>query len=68
MGNPDLPSPSLMVVSGYGLEDFAMLLETGRALGDQKLGLMSQVAQGRLVSLTAEERRALYRYLHRFQG
>jgi cytochrome c553 len=62
--NPDFTSPDLRVVASYSAEAFARLLRTGVALGERKLGVMSERARNNLSHLTDSEIAALYSYLH----
>ena len=59
------PPPDLRMVAGYGLEQFRRLLQTGIAVGNRDVGLMSRVAQRRFVNLTDSEIDAVHRYLQR---
>ena len=62
--NPDFTSPSLRIVAAYSPEAFALLMRTGTALGDRKLGVMRTAARDNLSQLTDAEIAALYSYLH----
>lgn len=62
--NPDFTSPDLRVVASYSSEAFTRLLRTGVALGERKLGVMSERARNNLSHLTDSEIAALYSYLH----
>jgi mono/diheme cytochrome c family protein len=62
--NPDFTSPDLRIVAAYTPEAFITLLRTGVALGDRKLGVMSEQARAYLSHLTDAEIAALYSYLH----
>jgi cytochrome c553 len=62
--NPDFTSPDLRVVASYTPEAFARLLRTGIAVGDRKVGVMSEQARRNLSHLTDSEIAALYGYLH----
>lgn len=57
-------APDLAMVSAYSFEEFRRLMQTGVALGDRELPLMSGVARGRFVHFTEAELRSLYRFLH----
>ena len=56
------PTPDLMIASAYSREDFATVIQTGKA-GDRELGLMALVGPDRFPELTEEEIDALYAYL-----
>src|SRR5262245_25358992 len=62
--NPDFTSPDLRVVAAYSPEAFARLLRTGIALGERRLGTMSEQARNNLSQLTDSEIAALHSYLH----
>ena len=64
-GSDVVKAPSLIVVKGYGAEDFQRLLHTGVATGGRKLGLMTETAKQRFPSLSDEEIRAIRLYLDR---
>lgn len=56
-------TPDLRIAAGYSPERFALLMRTGKALGDREVGLMSEVARGRFSHFTAGEIQALHSYL-----
>jgi len=56
-------APDLRIAAGYSAEAFTRLLRTGTALGDRKLGLMSEVARSRFTHFTDAEIAALRAYL-----
>lgn len=56
-------TPSLAVVAGYSLDDFARFLRTGIDRAGNERGLMSGVARSRFVHLTDGEITALHTYL-----
>jgi len=62
-GSSDGSTPNLTVVGSYSPEAFARLMRTGIAVGERKLGLMSDVAEERFAHLNDDEVRALYAYL-----
>jgi mono/diheme cytochrome c family protein len=62
-GSEDGSTPDLVAVGAYGPQDFARLMRTGIAIGDRKLGLMSEVATVRFARMHDEEVQALYDYL-----
>ena len=61
---PEGVAPDLRVVAAYSPEAFAKLMHTGLAIGDRKLGMMTNWAVGQLSHLTDAEISALYSYLH----
>lgn len=62
---PGLTAPPVRPMSqSYDLAQFTELLRTGKALGDRKLELMSDVARGSLSHLTDEEIAAIHAYLN----
>jgi mono/diheme cytochrome c family protein len=67
-GDPIVASVNLAIVSAYSETEFARLLTTGVPRGGRQLGLMGEVARGRLVALTPAEVTALYAYLHSRAG
>lgn len=62
-GHDFLKAPNLLVAQSYSEEAFSHLLRTGVALGNRKLGLMSEVSQTRFVKFTDDEVRAIRVYL-----
>lgn len=62
-GELDGSTPSLAVAAAYSREQFAVLMRTGRPLGDRELGLMGNVARSRFIRFTDEEIGALHAYL-----
>jgi cytochrome c553 len=62
--NPDFTSPSLRIVASYSPEAFARLLRTGVALGERKVGMMSEWTRENRLQLSDAEIAALYSYLH----
>ena len=56
-------TPSLVIAKGYSLEDFKILMTTGKGVGDRDLGLMSEVAVGRFNQMTDEEVESLHQFL-----
>jgi cytochrome c553 len=62
--NPEFTSPDLRVVAAYTPESFTRLLRVGIALGERRLGVMSEQARSNLSQLTDSEIAALYSYLH----
>ncbi|HKE46297.1 MAG TPA: cytochrome c, partial [Steroidobacteraceae bacterium] len=61
---PEGVAPDLRVVATYSPETFATLMRTGIAIGDRKLGMMTNWAVAHLSHLTDAEIAALYSYLH----
>ena len=60
------PTPSLAGALGYSLEEFTVLLRTGKPREQGKeLGLMASAARGSLTYLTNEEIAAIHAYLVR---
>lgn len=57
--------PDLRIAAGYDATQFKRLLDTGVAIGERDVGLMSEVARGRYKHLTDAERDAVLAYLHR---
>ncbi|QUL38538.1 c-type cytochrome [Erythrobacter sp. JK5] len=53
----------LRVMKLYSAEEFSTLLQTGKALGDRELELMSAVARRRYARFTEAEREAVFGYL-----
>ena len=66
--NPEFTSPDLAVVAAYTPEAFTRLLRTGIALGERRVGMMSEQARNNLSQLTDAEISALYGYLHALPG
>ena len=62
--NPDFTSPDLRIVAAYSPEQFAKLLRTGVALGDRKVGEMTEYTKDNRLQFTDAEIAALHRYLH----
>ncbi len=61
-GLPGL-GPNLIIAASYKKEDFFKLIRTGVALGDRKVGLMSQVTSNYLCYLNDREIESIYTYL-----
>ncbi len=57
------PRPDLRMVAAYSPEEFANFMETGKAVGDRELKLMSAVARYRYSRLTEREIEAMHDYL-----
>lgn len=55
--------PDLIIAAAYKKEDFFKLIRTGVALGDRKLGLMSNVTKNYLCHLNDREINCIYAYL-----
>jgi mono/diheme cytochrome c family protein len=62
-GDPDMPSPPLLVGAGYELGDWRRLMREGKGLEDRDLGLMSEVAANRFTHLADAEVEALHAFL-----
>lgn len=62
-GSDDGSAPDLVAVGAYGQADFARLMKTGVAVGERRLGLMSEVAKIRFAEMHDDEVQALYDYL-----
>lgn len=62
-GSPETLTPDLAIAASYSLDDFRRLMQTGKAIGDRELRLMSGVARGRFVHFTEREVRALHAFL-----
>ena len=62
-GSPETLTPDLAIAASYSLDDFTRLMQTGTAIGDRELRLMSDVARGRFVHFTEREVQALHAYL-----
>ncbi len=56
-------TPNLALVAGYTEDQFRHLTQTGEPIGNRTLGLMAEIATGRLVHLTENEVHAIYTYL-----
>lgn len=67
-GDDFLKAPSLSVMAGYSDADFRRLMKTGIAIGDRKLGLMTEMGETRFPSLTDEELEAMQSYLREAFG
>lgn len=68
-GDENTQAPDLRaMVAAYSLNDFKVLLSTGKATGRRELGLMSEVARSGLRYLRADEVTALYVYLSKPEG
>jgi mono/diheme cytochrome c family protein len=67
-GDDFLKAPGLTVLAGYSDEAFRRLMKTGLAIGDRKLGLMTEVGLTRFPQLTEEELNAMTLYLRRSFG
>lgn len=62
--DPDASArPDLRMVASYSREDFAILMQTGKAAGGRELELMSGVARRRYAHFTEAEEDAVYAYL-----
>jgi cytochrome c553 len=57
------PAPDLRIAGGYSFEAFRGLMQTGKALGNRELPLMSSVARGRFSHFSDQELRELYAFL-----
>jgi mono/diheme cytochrome c family protein len=55
--------PDLRMVAAYSRPDFAVLMQTGKAVGGRELELMSGVARRRYAGFTDAEEQAIYAYL-----
>lgn len=62
-GSDFLHAPSLIVATGYSKTDFDRLMRTGIAIGNRKLGLMTEVAETRFPNFTEDEVDAIRLYL-----
>lgn len=60
---PEILAPDLAIAGAYSLDQFRMLMRTGRPPGGRDLGLMSRVARNDFSHLRDEEIDALYHYL-----
>jgi cytochrome c553 len=67
-GDDFLKAPGLEVTAGYSQAAFRRLMKTGIALGDRKLGLMTEVSETRFPNFTEEELTAVEGYLRRTFG
>lgn len=61
-GEPNL-GPDLIIAASYSREDFFKLIRTGVALGNRKLGLMSEVTKDYLSYMNDKEIESIYEYL-----
>lgn len=57
------PRPNLRMVAAYSLDDFVVLMKTGRGIGDRELKLMGGVSRWRYSRFTENEITAVYNYL-----
>jgi len=55
--------PDLIIAASYSKEDFFKLIRTGVALGNRKLGLMSEVTKNYLSYMNDKEIESIYEYL-----
>ena len=55
--------PDIRIAGSYERKDFVRLLRTGVPVGERKLGLMAEVAQGRYSHFTDAEIAAINAYL-----
>jgi cytochrome c553 len=56
-------TPDLAIAAAYDADAFGRLMQTGIALNDREVGLMTEVARERFSQLTADEVADLYAYL-----
>jgi cytochrome c553 len=56
-------APDLRIAAGYSFEAFRGFMQTGKALGNRELPLMSSVARQRFSHFTDQELRELYAFL-----
>ncbi len=56
-------APDLQIAAGYSWETFRRLMQTGKALGNRELPLMSSVARQRFSHFTDQELRQLYTFV-----
>lgn len=64
-GDPFGGTPDLVIAAAYSFDDFLRLMQTGVALGERAVGLMSEVARSRFRYLTDAEIHALHTFLQR---
>lgn len=62
--HPEGDAPDLHIVAAYSAQDFAKLMRTGTAIGDRKLGIMTDWAKAFFPNFADDEVAALYAYLH----
>jgi cytochrome c553 len=68
-GREEIKSPDLRaVVAAYSLDDFKVLLSTGKAVGGREVGMMSEAARLGLKYLRADEVADLHAYLSKPGG
>jgi cytochrome c553 len=62
-GDPQMPSPSIVLAVGYSLPEFVTLLREGKPRVEKTIATMGEVAQKQLHNLTDAEIAAIYAYI-----